>query len=251
MMETATKPKSDLGLRTASAVVMVGVATCALWLGGLWWVSFVFLVAAGIYWEWARLCHRFVNSNLALICWLVVGLIYVGAACYLIAALGSEHAWHWGRYFLIGTIAVVVGTDVGAYFVGRAIGGPKIAPTISPSKTWAGLTGGMAGASLLLLGWQYVTASSAMMSLGDFAVAGLYSDWQEAIIPSIVAGSIGAVAAQLGDFGESWMKRKAGVKDSGRLLPGHGGLFDRFDGLIAVNFLNACSIFAGFNWIIA
>jgi phosphatidate cytidylyltransferase len=246
--EPPKKPKGDLGVRTVSAVVMVAIAGSALWLGGWWWIAFVFLIALGIYWEWVRLCRRFVSDNLPLSCWLAAGLIYVGAACYQIAALGSGE--HWGRYFLIATIAVVVGTDVGAYFAGRTIGGPKIAPKISPSKTWAGLLGGMVGAFLLLLGWAHLTAASALMSLEGFPVAGLYSDWKAAIWPSVIAGSAGAVIAQTGDFGESWMKRKAGVKDSGSILPGHGGLFDRFDGLIAVNFVNVAAAFVGTGWVV-
>jgi phosphatidate cytidylyltransferase len=246
--EPPKKPKGDLGVRTLSAVVMVGITGVALWLSSWWWVAFVFFVAVGICWEWVRLCRRFVNDKLALVCWLAAGLIYVGAACYQIAALGAGE--HWGRYFLIATISIVVGTDVGAYFAGRTIGGPKIAPKISPSKTWAGLIGGMAGAFLLLLGWAYLTSASAMMSLSGFEVAGLYNDWKAAIYPSVIAGSIGAVIAQTGDFGESWMKRKAGVKDSGSLLPGHGGLFDRFDGLLAVNFVNAFAGYAGIGWVV-
>jgi phosphatidate cytidylyltransferase len=241
--------KSDLGVRTASAVVMVAVAGGALWTGGWFWIAFVILAAVGLYLEWIRLCLRFVSDKLVLMFWLVSGLIYVGAACYQIAALGSGD--HWGRYFLIATIVVVVGTDVGAYFAGRTIGGPKIAPKISPSKTWAGLGGGMVGAFLLLIGWAYLTQSGALLSLNVFPVAGLYHDWKEAIWPSIFAGSIGAVIAQAGDFGESWMKRKAGVKDSGRLLPGHGGLFDRFDGLIAVNFVNVIAGYLGIGWIVS
>jgi phosphatidate cytidylyltransferase len=249
MPELELPKKSDLGVRTASAVVMVAVAGGALWAGGLIWLAFVFLVAAGIYWEWVRLCLRFASDKLTLMFWLAGGLSYIGAACYEIAALG--YGEHWGRYFLIATIAVVVGTDVGAYFSGRTIGGPKIAPHISPSKTWAGLFGGMVGAFLLLLGWAYLTQAGALLSLHKFPVAGLYHDWKAAIWPSIFAGSIGAVIAQAGDFGESWMKRKAGVKDSGRLLPGHGGLFDRFDGLIAVNFVNVIAGYVGTGWIVA
>jgi phosphatidate cytidylyltransferase len=244
--EPPKKPKGDLGVRTASAVVMISIAAVALWLSGWWWIAFVFALAVGICWEWARLCRRFVTDKFALFGWLAAGLIYVGLACYQIAGLGSGE--HWGRYFLIATIAVVVGTDVGAYFVGRSIGGPKIAPKISPSKTWAGLVGGMAGAVLLLLGWAHLTSGSGLMSNPILPVAGLYNDWQEAVYPSVIAGSIGAIVAQAGDFGQSWMKRKAGVKDSGNLLPGHGGLFDRFDGLIAVNFVNVVAGFAGWLW---
>ena len=102
---------------------------------------------------------------------------------------------------------------------GRAVGGPKIAPRISPSKTWAGLCGGIAGAIAVIY-----LAEKQTGAVGT--------------VPLIVAfGVAAAIIAQTGDFFESWMKRRAGVKDSGNLIPGHGGLFDRVDGLLAVCFV--------------
>jgi phosphatidate cytidylyltransferase len=118
-------------------------------------------------------------------------------------------------------IALVAAIDIGAYFTGRAIGGPKIAPAISPSKTWAGLLGGILGAlAVLVLSAKLSNATPAWWQVLGLAV-------------------LAAIVAQAGDFFESWMKRRAGVKDSGKLIPGHGGLFDRVDGLIAVSFLAA------------
>jgi phosphatidate cytidylyltransferase len=125
----------------------------------------------------------------------------------------------------------VIGTDVGAYFAGRSIGGPKIAPKISPSKTWSGLVGGMIGAGLFMnavqaaIYWARPAEGTYDISLG-YSWTGLAG-----------TGFALAAVAQAGDFFESWMKRRAGVKDSGRLIPGHGGLFDRTDGLIAVAFV--------------
>jgi phosphatidate cytidylyltransferase len=121
--------------------------------------------------------------------------------------------------FLLPVIAV----DVGAYFAGRAIGGPKIAPKISPSKTWAGLGGGALAAGLLGVAVQVINNGSAA-SLAGIALA-------------MLGGLLTAVVAQSGDFFESWMKRRAGLKDSGNLIPGHGGLFDRLDGFLAVFFM--------------
>ncbi len=115
---------------------------------------------------------------------------------------------------------IVWATDVGAYFAGRAIGGPKLAPVISPKKTWAGFYGGVAAATVLGTLWVYLTGLGATYLL----LAPLFS-----------------AAAQGGDLFESWMKRRAGVKDSGTMLPGHGGVFDRLDGLIPVAVLTACS----------
>ena len=252
MSEVPEKPKSDLKVRTLSAAVMVVVAAFALWASGWWWAAFVSVITLGVYWEWARLCLQFANGRASRIFWLTFGLIYIGIACYNIASLGQGDIGgtgaQWGRYFLVVIIATVIGTDIGAYFAGRTIGGPKIAPKISPSKTWAGLFGGMFGAFVLLLGWAYLTAGSAMMSLDGFETAGLYARWQEAVIPSLKTGAIGAVIAQMGDFFESWMKRKAGMKDSSNLIPGHGGLFDRLDGFIAVSFANVLAGFVGGGW---
>ncbi|MDE2597798.1 MAG: phosphatidate cytidylyltransferase [Sphingomonadales bacterium] len=203
--------KSDLGIRTVSAIVMVAVAGTALWLGGWVWTAFVGLVAAGILWEWRRLAARIAPQPLSNVLWTLAGIIYVGFAAGMLLFLRSE-------FFALSTIltivAAVVATDVGAYFAGRTFGGPKIAPKISPSKTWSGLCGGMAGAALVLA-----------LGRGTNMVS-----------EAVLGGMLLAVTAQAGDFFESWMKRRAGVKDSSNLIPGHGGLFDRADGLLAVLF---------------
>lgn len=210
--------KSDLGVRATSAVVMLAIAGTAFWLGGWGWALFVGLVAAGVLWEWIRLARGIARSPLAFATWQVAGMIYIGFAAAMLLFLRSEF---FEQKVLLLIIGAVVATDVGAYFAGRAIGGPKIAPSISPSKTWAGLAGGASAAALVLL-------------LGN--ADGLP-------LENALAGVFIAVTAQAGDFFESWMKRRAGVKDSGTLLPGHGGLFDRVDGLLAVMF--ACGVLAG------
>ena len=217
-----TKPaprKSDLGVRVVSAVVMVAVSGAALWLGNWYWSAFVAAVALGVFIEWSRLTMAFARSILAKLLWHFAGLIYIGIAATVVVVL------RWDAYGL-GPLAVilvlVVAVDVGAYLVGRTVGGPKIAPKISPSKTWAGLMGGILGAGFVMGGTIYLLAEPPL-SFSTFMWAG------------VVAASA-AVIAQSGDFFESWMKRRAGVKDSGNLLPGHGGLFDRLDGLLAVAF---------------
>ncbi|MGD9811359.1 MAG: phosphatidate cytidylyltransferase [Sphingobium sp.] len=214
----ATTPKkSDLGVRVISAIGMLALAGTAFWLGGWIFRAFVALVGVGVLYEWWALVSRITASAFSRILWLAGGFLYVGIACYHLALVGPSMA--------LLPVLGVIGTDVGAYFAGRAIGGPKIAPAISPSKTWAGLGGGIFGAAM-------------MMSL---LVAAFYWGSGAGAIPSdlvILAGTIGiplAVLAQAGDFFESWMKRKAGVKDSGSLIPGHGGLFDRVDGLLPVS----------------
>jgi phosphatidate cytidylyltransferase len=227
----APKPRSDLGVRTASGVVMMAVAIGAIVIGGWTFLVFVGLVGLGVLREWVRLVNGFVPALPPRIIWYVGGLLYVGLACF---ALMLFSAPFFGMVPAIVLIAGVVGTDIGAYFAGRTFGGPKIAPSISPSKTWSGLFGGMLGAGLLMNAANaliYWISSRPDTSVTD-ALALSY-DWRWLV----VAGAALAAVAQAGDFFESWMKRRAGVKDSGSLIPGHGGLFDRTDGLIAVSFV--------------
>jgi phosphatidate cytidylyltransferase len=141
------------------------------------------------------------------------GLAYIGTAAIAILFLRGQPD---GFALTLWTLAIVWATDIGAYFAGHGIGGPKLAPTLSPNKTWAGLIGGMAAAGV-------VGAAIA-------AISGLPAS-------AFWLGAPLAVLAQGGDLLESALKRGAGVKDSGSLLPGHGGLLDRIDGLLPVAIL--------------
>jgi phosphatidate cytidylyltransferase len=228
--------RSDLPVRVASAAVMVAVAGLAFWLGG--WVLTGFIVAVGfaIFAEWTGLILAFEKHPLARGLWLVAGLGYIGLGCQTALRAGLL------THQLLVVVAGVIAVDVGAYFAGRSFGGPKIAPAISPSKTWSGLAGAIIAASvfyLALVWWNYRPQPVVTSDFGG-AWERTSFGWQDAL----VAGILTAIIAQSGDFFESWMKRRAGVKDSGHLIPGHGGLFDRADGLIAVLFaigiFNAC-----------
>jgi phosphatidate cytidylyltransferase len=214
------KPRSDLGIRTISGVIMMSIAVAAVWFGGYAFMALVLLVGLGVYWEYSRLVLGFADGLASRILWLLGGLVYVGLACFTLLLFSAPF---FGKIVTVVLIAGVIGTDIGAYFAGRTIGGPKIAPKISPSKTWSGLVGGMIGAGVLMLAAQYVFQLDYTFVYSPFS--------------TFLAGAALAVTAQAGDFFESWMKRRAGVKDSGRLIPGHGGLFDRADGLIAVAFV--------------
>ena len=142
-----------------------------------------------------------------------IGLLYAGLpVAGLIFLRGQPDGIAWTLW----TLAIVWATDIGAYFCGRAIGGPKLAPRLSPNKTWAGLFGGMAGATIV---------GAAIVALTGLPAACFL------LAPAM------AVLAQAGDLFESWLKRRAGVKDSGRLLPGHGGALDRLDGVVPVAML--------------
>ena len=231
MTETTPPKKSDLGVRAASAMVMIAVAGTALWLGGWVWTAFVALVGCVALWEWLALVRRFAPNLAGNAVWTIFGILYIGVACAMALALRNLIG---GPLDALQILAVVVATDVGAYFAGRTIGGPKIAPAISPSKTWAGLFGGMIGAGLTMLAFMPWTFHdfdpNYWFALGALPAAG---------------GMVAAVVAQAGDFLESWMKRRAGVKDSSSLIPGHGGVMDRVDGLLAVLFALAVFLFVG------
>jgi phosphatidate cytidylyltransferase len=223
--------RSDLRLRLVSALVMVAVAGAAFWLGGWALAAFIVALGLGILLEWTQLAFAAEARAWARALWLLAGAGYIGLAC--LAAL----QWIDDVTVLLEVVASVIAVDVGAYFAGRTFGGPKIAPAISPSKTWSGLLGGIVGASLVYAtlaaiehGVRFQGADAGAIMAGD----------EESMFPwarLLWIGPLVAVIAQSGDFFESWLKRRAGVKDSGRLIPGHGGLFDRADGMIAVLFV--------------
>lgn len=206
-------------------MAMIVLAGAALTLGGRVLEVFVAAVGLGLLWEFAGLTWRMTARPLARTAWMACGVLYIGAACVSLLAMPPLLRWV--------VILSVIATDTGAYFAGTRFGGRKIAPSISPSKTWAGLYGGMAGAALVMLSaWVFIAIIMA-------ALGGREADIAEVVRPlpmlgAALVGAFTAILAQAGDFFESWMKRRAGVKDSGSLIPGHGGLFDRVDGLLPV-----------------
>jgi phosphatidate cytidylyltransferase len=238
---------ADLPVRAAVGIALIAVAGCALWLGGF---AFWLLLALGgllMVHEWAglhgarfehkRLSQYALMVPLAIMApvaagpgFLALGLI-AGAGFFMAivtrsGALGAGVAYvglpvlallllrgqENGLLLAFWAMALVWATDIGAYFAGRAIGGAKLAPAISPNKTWAGFIGGVICAGLF---------------------AALLTRWGLAW-PLVVATPVLAAVSQGGDLYESWLKRRAGVKDSGNLLPGHGGVLDRLDGLVPV-----------------
>lgn len=217
--------KSDLGVRVASAVVMLAIAGAAFWAGGLWLDLFVAVVALGVFVEYVRLVGKIADDAARLSSMVIFGAVYVGWGGLALAVMPEP--------LMLAVLGLVICTDTGAYFTGRSLGGPKIAPRISPSKTWSGLLGGMAAAgiwaSLVVLSASYLV--SAIGPTGPSVAAALEV---ANLGMAAIAGAVLAVFAQAGDFYESWLKRRAGVKDSSRLIPGHGGLFDRVDGLLPV-----------------
>lgn len=254
-----------LALRAASGLALSIVTFAAVYFGRPYFNLLIAGGAAALAWEWVRLCGEKVpgarfamlfSSVLAVVAlaslygprsavmlvvlstaalygaewlaaparrgWLAFGALYIGLpVCAYIAIAGDPQ---WGRATIFWIFFAVAATDMGAYFSGRAIGGPKIAPSISPNKTWAGLIGG----------------TGAAMAVGA-ATAGYWLE--QPIWPLVGLSAALAVISQAGDFFESLVKRKFGVKDSSAIIPGHGGLFDRVDGHIA-----AAASVAAANW---
>jgi phosphatidate cytidylyltransferase len=196
--------------------MMMLIFASAITVGGYPFKIFVALLVVGLLREWFRLAAGFAQTRFELALWSIVGFAYIVFAAWTLVDIRDDEL-----ALAVYPIAIVIATDVGAYFSGRTFGGPKIAPRISPSKTWSGLVGGMIAAAIVsavFTEWLVLDDSYQIALMGIF----------------VAAGAVLAVFAQSGDFLESWMKRRAGVKDSGRLIPGHGGLLDRMDGLLAV-----------------
>jgi phosphatidate cytidylyltransferase len=200
----ARAPASNLMLRVASAAVLAPVALLAAYLGGWSFTLFWVFAAIAVLWEWVML----VEGAL----WVVAG---VGYAFVLLAApviLRADSGF--GLVVIVLLFAVVWTTDVLGYFAGRAFGGPKLLPAVSPKKTWSGAIAGTFGAIVVAI-----------------VVAGFFGSFSWTAI-ALIALLLSA-ASQLGDLLESWIKRQFGAKDASSLIPGHGGVMDRLDGFWA------------------
>ena len=204
--EDAARSRDSLPLRLATAAVGIPVLAVAIWLGGIPLLLVTAAVAFLAIWELRALLERY---ELRLLASLVI------AVCLLTGLVlrESEDGLAWLGYAILITFA----SDTAAYAVGSLIGRNKLAPSISPSKTWEGAIGGITGAAAVS------------------AVFALFIDLDTLSLASaILLGAGLSVLGQLGDLAESWLKRTAGVKDSGQLLPGHGGILDRLDSLLPI-----------------
>lgn len=239
---------NDIMVRAASALILIPAALALVAIGGLLLRIAIFGVGLRLFYEWNRLtmgrgrsktliaqavvlagamiAESLGDSEFALVLliagalliaasialprprklWGAIGLIYVGLPALSLLWLDGPELIFW-------LLATVWATDIGAYLSGRLLGGPKLWPAVSPNKTWAGLAGGLTFAVLVS------------------AIFGVYLDNISAAFLSFLGGIV-ALSAQAGDLFESALKRRYGVKDSGRLIPGHGGALDRLDGLI-------------------
>jgi phosphatidate cytidylyltransferase len=202
----------DLSVRVLSAIVLAPIALGCVWLGGIAFTLVVAAVMLGLAFEWLSLCRLPApRTGAAVRC--PAGLAYVALAGAAVLWLRDDPIA--GRADVLFLLLTVWAGDIGAYLVGRWIGGPRLAPLISPGKTWSGALGGL-------------LAAIAVGLLTAHLLSGVASIWRAALIAAILG-----VVAQAGDLLESFVKRRLEVKDSGHLIPGHGGLFDRLDGVLA------------------
>jgi phosphatidate cytidylyltransferase len=250
----------DLRKRVLSAVLLVPAAILCIWLGAEAWAALMAAAVALLAWEWVRLCGFSTRQlpglavpvlvlsagtlaveaawawAIALLvagfaalwafgrpageprarsgAWLAFGVLYIGLAGIALIHLRGDTAA--GRGNVLFLFLVVWASDIGAYLAGRRFGGPKLAPAISPNKTWSGAAGGLTCAMLV-----------GLLAAAVIAPEGLV------IGRVLLVAAVLAVLAQLGDLFESWLKRRFNVKDSSALIPGHGGLLDRLDAVLA------------------
>ena len=249
-ISTGAKASSNLFIRVVAAVILAPLTIMVVFAGGWLWILLVTALAVGLFYEWHAIVNAkreprvfavgvigleliglalwfgwngvaFVTAIIAptLIAflsaerrgWNVGGFVYAAAA--LIASVLVRFDPAIGFYALVYPLLIVWVTDIGGYFAGRTFGGPKLAPRISPKKTWAGALGGLALSIVI-------------------ALAATWLGWGR-LVPMLVIGILLSIVSQFGDLFESWVKRQFDVKDSSQIIPGHGGLLDRLDGFVA------------------
>ena len=205
----ATPLASDtLPLRLVTAALGIPLLALCVWLGGIPLLIVTTAAAVVAVWELRALLKRFGFPH-----WLLASLVVTVSLTTGLALRESDDGLAWLAYAILITFA----SDTAAYAVGRLIGRHKLAPSVSPGKTWEGAAGALVGA-------MAVSAAFALIIELD----------NLPIVNAVLLGAALSVIGQLGDLGESWLKRKAGAKDSGSLLPGHGGVLDRLDSLLPI-----------------
>jgi phosphatidate cytidylyltransferase len=198
-------------IRFLSALVMAIFVLSAIWIGSPYFEALVGLIGCLAIMEWYKLIlvNRPKFPNIIFMCF---GVVYVLTPCLILVWLRNNGSH--GLYFIIWFFVVIWSTDIGAYLFGKCIGGAKLAPKISPNKTWAGFFGGIFSAVMVTWCLYFLF----------FPMTSLFTYFMGCVIISVVG--------QIGDLLESWCKRRLGVKDSGKLIPGHGGVLDRVDSIL-------------------
>jgi phosphatidate cytidylyltransferase len=196
---------STLTLRILSSAILAPIVIAAIWYGSWpFWIMLLVAFAVGVY-EWLSVSQK---TDVALSASLF-GILYLAFSITCFGVLRDHGIW-----IVVLLISAVWMSDIGGYGAGRLIGGPKMAPKISPNKTWAGLGGAIVGSILV------------------FVIANFFSIFNGGLVLCLVYGGLIAVSGQAGDLLVSKLKRRAGVKDMSHLIPGHGGLLDRIDSLL-------------------
>jgi len=207
--EIAPKQVDDRGLRNLlmrvlAALVLIPVAVGVAYAGGWWWAALVTAISIGLFIEWRMIVGADRTG------WVALGVVYATAALAASVVVRLDPVW--GFAALMFVLLIVWVTDIGGYFAGRGIGGPKLWPRVSPKKTWAGAIGGLVLSLVVAAGFAWYGVGRLM--------------------PLLVLATVLTVVSQLGDLFESAVKRNFGVKDSSHIIPGHGGLLDRLDGYV-------------------
>ena len=202
---------SELTLRIISALVLIAIFLPILWIGGIAFVAMCLVLSSILFFEWTRILRAGDNQKSNGF-WALLGSLYSAIPIILLPPLRNTDAPA-GILLILFLFLIVAVTDVAAYFAGRSIGGPKLAPRISPKKTWSGALGGLFAAILVGALFGYFVLPEMIFVCG-------------------VGAGVLSVFSQAGDMFESSVKRHFGVKDSSNLIPGHGGFMDRLDGML-------------------
>lgn len=231
--DKAGKAVSGLAVRVLSGVVLAPLAVALIVAGGWIFLGWIMLAALMSLYEWMKMAEATGSRRYWI---LLIGVFYIAVSysSYISLRFGFEQ----GAWLAICAMLCVWASDIGAYFTGKTIGGPKLAPALSPKKTWAGL-----GGSMFFCGLSLVVLAAA----GQYFQAWINTDVSIGVahaIPLFFTGCFLGIVGQAGDLSVSYFKRMAKIKDTGQLIPGHGGLLDRIDSLMLVSpvFLAAVTI---------
>lgn len=206
-------------VRTLSALVLAPIVLVCVYLGGIWFQGLVGLATVLAVFEWLKLCRSDGHAGrLERVSWLALGGAYIIVSCLSLGLMRGDDEV--GRNIVFLLLMAVWLADTGAYLSGTLIGGPKLAPRISPKKTWAGLIGALVASAGAGGSFFWLFPAHSLFTL------------------CLIGGAVGVIS-QAGDLAESLAKRRFDVKDSGSLIPGHGGILDRIDGLMAASLFAA------------
>jgi phosphatidate cytidylyltransferase len=248
-MTSETRNDNELIVRVITGTLLAILCLGALWFDGWRLLALSSVLAALMCWEMFHLAARDRHLYALIVAVLSAAAVWFSGRDEMLLALGllatvtaigwvlAPAAWRavfpayvfaiaaaglaiflirdtYGFSAALWLVLIVVATDIAGYFVGRSVGGAKFWPSISPNKTWSGTIGGWVAAAIVSV------IMAPQLGFGIFA--------------AVIWGVAFSFVAQMGDIAESWVKRRAGVKDSSQILPGHGGVMDRFDGVVAV-----------------